>query len=598
MLGKRSGSNGDEHSYLDHVGRDSFYGFLASHREELFLDEDFTDLYCSDNGRPSVSPSLLATALLLQVYEGVSDEEAKARADFDLRWKVALGVGLEERPFAKSTLQLFRARLVIHERVRAVFQHSLAFARRTGYFRHRKIRAVLDTSYVLGRGAVKDTYNLLADGITRLARALAAGAHSNPEEWAQENNLGRYFGSSLKGEAGIDWGDPEARQVFLVGVVADADRLLRVAREAMEKLTADEPLRQRLHETASQLARLLMQDIERREDGTRLKQGVSPNRMVSVHDPEMRHGRKSARRRFDGHKAAIAVDPESQLITAADVLAGNAPDHERALKLVEQAEANADVMVEETVGDCAYGDSNTRRTFAEAGRKLVAKVADRRGGAQFPKEDFRIDLETMSCICPAGQQTRKVVSISSGDRYGAPGVPLRAFRFDDAVCDVCPLRSSCMRARPGKGRGVMIHPQEALLQEARAFQQSEAFAPYRKLRQAAEHRLARLMQLGARQARYFGRTKTLFQLLIAATVANLTLVATKTGLMRDRNHPGAIISTNVSALLALMIAICRISATRLLLKSSGTMFRAWLFGHTSRRSCLHPRAFEHRSKAP
>jgi hypothetical protein len=59
--------------------------------------------------------------LLLQAYEGVSEEEAKARADFDLRWKVALGIGLEERPFAKSTLQLFRARLILHERVRTVF---------------------------------------------------------------------------------------------------------------------------------------------------------------------------------------------------------------------------------------------------------------------------------------------------------------------------------------------------------------------------------------------------------------------------------------------------------------------------------------------
>jgi uncharacterized protein YigA (DUF484 family) len=94
----------------------------------------------------------------------------------------------------------------------------------------------------------------------------------------------------------------------------------------------------------------------------------------------------------------------------------------------------------------------------------------------------------------------------------------------------------------------MIHPQEALLQEARAFQRSEAFAPYRKLRQVAEHRLARLMQLGVRQARYFGRTKTLFQLLMAATVANLTLVATKTGLMRDRNHPQTIISIHGYAL--------------------------------------------------
>ena len=582
MLGKQSGLDGGDHAYLDHVGRDSFYGFLASYREELFHDEDFADLYCSDNGRPSVAPSLLATALLLQAYEGVCDEEAKARADFDLRWKVALGVGLEERPFAKSTLQLFRARLILHERVRMVFGQSLAFARRTGYLRSRKLKVVLDTTYVLGRGAVKDTYNLLADGIVNLARALAADTYSNPEEWAREYDLGRYFGSSLKAEAGIDWDDPEARQAFLEGVVADADRLLLVAREAMEELPADGPERGRLHDAAALLERLLLQDIERREDGARLKQGVSPDRVVSVHDPEMRHGRKSASKRFEGHKAAVAVDPESQLLTAVDVLAGNAPDHERALELVEQAEVNANARVEETVGDCAYGDGNTRQTFAKAGRKLVAKMANRRGGTQFPKDDFRIDLRTMSCTCPAGQETRKVVSISSGDRYGAPGIPLRAFRFEADICDACPLRSLCMRARLGKGRVVMIHPQEALLQEARAFQQSEAFAPYRKLRQAAEHRLARLMQLGVRQARYLGRTKTLFQLLIAATVANLTLVATRIGLMRDHNHPKTIIPTHGSALPATLIAVCRLFAALSLDPKLRNHFGAWVFGHTSR----------------
>src|SRR5688572_11394724 len=142
MLGRQSDLVGGEHPYLDHVGRDSFYGFLALHRQVLFSDGDFAEFYCPDNGRPSVPPSLLATALLLQAYEGVSDEEAKARADFDLRWKVALGVGLEERPFAKSTLQLFRAQLVLHDQVRAVFQRSLAFARRAGYFRARKVTAV------------------------------------------------------------------------------------------------------------------------------------------------------------------------------------------------------------------------------------------------------------------------------------------------------------------------------------------------------------------------------------------------------------------------------------------------------------------------
>lgn len=371
--------------------------------------------------------------------------------------------------------------------MRAVFQKSLDFARRTGYFRSRQLKVVLDTSYILGRGAVKDTYNLLGDGIRKLVGALAATAgHEKPEVWAGEHGLHRYFGTSLKGEASIDWDDAEARAAFLESVVADADDLLEVARVALasafgEHIPPDDPEYRRLRESTELLSRLLSQDIERREEGAGLKQGVSPDRIVSAHDPEMRHGRKSASKRFDGHKGAIAVDPESQLIVAADVLAGNIQDHERALELVEQAEANADAAVEETVGDCAYGDSNTRRIFVEAGRKLVAKVADRRGQAQFPKEEFRIDLKTMSCVCPAGRQTRKVVSISSGKRYGAPEAPLRAFRFDAAICDACPLRPSCVRARPGKGRLVMLHPQEALLQEARAFQQSEAFAPYRKL---------------------------------------------------------------------------------------------------------------------
>src|SRR5215207_9496030 len=133
----------------------------------------------------------------------------------------------------------------------------------------------------------------------------------------------------------------------------------------------------------------------------------------------------------------------------------------------------------------------------------------------------------------------------------------------------------------------MIHPQEALLQEARAFQQSEAFAPYRKLRQVAEHRLARLMQLGARQARYFGRTKTLFQLLMAATVANLTLMAMRTGLMRDRNHPKTVICAQVRALLAVPIRFAACLRICLSIPGSGATLGAWVFGHASR-ACYEP----------
>ena len=159
--------------YLDHVGRRSFYGLLASMRGKLFRDEDFAELYCADNGRDSVPPSLLATALLLQTHDRASDAEAKQRADFDIRWKVATGIEVEERPFAKSTLQLFRARLILHEKARDVFERSLRFARETGYMKGGRMKVALDTTYVLGRGAVKDTYNLLSDGIVKLMRTLS-----------------------------------------------------------------------------------------------------------------------------------------------------------------------------------------------------------------------------------------------------------------------------------------------------------------------------------------------------------------------------------------------------------------------------------------
>ena len=145
------------------------------------------------------------------------------------------------------------------------------------------------------------------------------------------------------------------------------------------------------------------------------------------------------------------------------------------------------------------------------------------------KEDFRIDLEAGTCTCPAGQATQ--IIRPPGTRTGPTGRThrLKGFRFDGAVCGVRPLRSRCVAAKPGTGRTVQLHPQEALLQQARALQQSEAFGEYRQRRVVVEHRLARLVQLGIRQSRYFGRIKTRFQLYLAATVANLTLVAAKAG---------------------------------------------------------------------
>ena len=533
MLGERSDQRGlweADRLYLDHVGRDTFYGLLASLRGRLFRDADFAAFYCPDNGRDSVPPSLLATALLLQSHDKVSDAEAKARADFDLRWKVALGIEVEDRPFAKSTLQVFRAQLILHDKVREVFESSLRLARESGYLKKRSMRVALDTTNILGRGAVKDTCNLLADGIVQLLRTLAAVEKITVKEWAKAQGYGRYLASSIKGEAAIDWSDKRARQTLLAGIVADADRLLELSRQAQGELPENGEERQHIVDAAELLGQLLLQDVERVEGGVSLKDGVSRDRMMSVHDPEMRHGHKSSSRRFDGHKAAIVVDTDSQLITAVAVLPGNAPDNLGALELVEQSEANTGVPVQEAMGDAAYGDGATRQTFADVGRKLVARVPGRPDRKHFPKDDFVIDLAAGSCTCPAGQVTHTIVP--AGKRTDAAGRVYRwqAFQFDGAECRTCPLRSQCIAAKGRKGRRVLIHPQEGLLQEARALQQSAAYDEYRARRVAVEHRLARLVQLGIRQSRYFGRVKTRFQLYLAATVANLTLVAGKSGL--------------------------------------------------------------------
>jgi hypothetical protein len=229
----------------------------------------------------------------------------------------------------------------------------------------------------------------------------------------------------------------------------------------------------------------------------------------------MRHGRKSASERFNGHKAAVVVDMESQLIGAVEVLPGNAGDQEKALELVHQTERVMEAEVVETVSDCAYGGGPTRRAFAEEERVLTAKVPASSNGQGFPKREFAIDLEKQEVRCPAGQTTNDY-------RSGGEGQGGR-FVFAAATCQACPLRSPCVR---GKGpRTLTIQAEEDLPQGARVHNQSEAGRKSLRQRVVVEHRIARLVQLGIRQSRYFGRTKTCLQVVMAAVVANVSLVA-------------------------------------------------------------------------
>ena len=139
---------------------------------------------------------------------------------------------MKDRPFAKSTLQVFRAGLILHDKVREVFERSLKLARESGYLKGKRMKVALDTTNILGRGAVKDTYNLLSDGIVRLARALAQLRGISVGEWAKSQGYARYLASSVKGEAAIDWADWQARAALLAGIVEDADRVLELSRQA------------------------------------------------------------------------------------------------------------------------------------------------------------------------------------------------------------------------------------------------------------------------------------------------------------------------------------------------------------------------------
>ena len=165
---------GGDYQHLDYVGRTTFYGWLGTDGARLYPDEDFRSFYVLDNGRPSVAPSRMIRMVLLQWYDKVSDDEAVQRTKYDLRWKTALGLEDHEGLCAKFTLQTFRGKLLLNERGRAVLKRSVKACRQAGVLRSRKIRASVDTSPIIGRGAVKDTYNLVADGMAKLLGALAA----------------------------------------------------------------------------------------------------------------------------------------------------------------------------------------------------------------------------------------------------------------------------------------------------------------------------------------------------------------------------------------------------------------------------------------
>lgn len=491
----------------------SFHAQLAQAAPRLFNDEAFATFYNQRLGRPSVPPSQLALLTLLQQEAGVSDAEAVARSAYDLRWAAVLGRAAGTPVCAKSTFQEFRAHLVLHDEVQLIFVTSLKEARRAGLLKGGALRVAVDTKPIRSRGAVEDTYNLLGTGIQMLARALAETAGATPTAWLMAHGLVRYTAKSVKGSVAIDWSNAGQRQQLLGEIVADARRLLGIAGQALG--TLGEERVQRARSATELLTRLLLQDVQEKPDASgtstaQMIQGTTPGRSPSATDPEARHGRKSASKKFVGHKAEIVVDVESQIIVSTTVLGGDVGDATHVLEVVKQGETNTGQPIEETKGDGAYGSGETRQAFAEEGRELTARVPQEGSNrGLYPKSRFELDVLNGTVTCPSGQTTREYREEKDGGRV---------FRLG-AVCGGCRLRAKCTTS--AEGRSVRMHPQEELLQAARAKQETPEGRAALRERVVVEHRLARMGQLGAGQARYVGRRKTGFQIVMLATIANL-----------------------------------------------------------------------------
>lgn len=452
------------------------------------------------------------------------------RSGCDLRWAAALG-RLPGPPLCvRTTLVMFRARLVVKDQLEKLFDHALQHAKDLGILKGDKLKLLVDTRPIVGRGAVQDTVNLLARSVGRVLTLLAQAANQPVADWAAARELGQYVRTSeqsFKGSVDIDWSDPGARQQVLTALVTAARRVLALA----DATTANLPKCQQEELTAETtlLRQILAQDIEEQEEPghpptAEIKEGTAKDRVPSATDSEQRHGRKSASKRFIGHKARVAVDEETQLILGAEVLAGNAGDAAGVLTQVEAIETHTGMTVAATVGDCAFAGAATRREFAAAERPLYAKQPPPAAPAfGISKSQFTILFQgdaVTAVECPAGRRVTERRRSKDGTL---------TFNFAP-YCARCPLRHACVQARYLKtGRSISVHPEERLLQAAREFQATPEGKQQLRQRVGVEHALARLARLGIGQARYFGRKKTRFQLLLCATVVNLRLMWNRKG---------------------------------------------------------------------
>jgi hypothetical protein len=493
----------------------ALFGFLRLHRHELFdaeLQGQLSDMYRQTGaGEPPCPPALMGMAVLLQGYIGASDAEAVEMAVVDLRWQMVLGcLGATEPPFSQGALQSFRERLIAHEMDRVLLEKTAALVRvgavteADGKAVSKAVRVAVDSRPLAGAGRVEDTINLLGHAARSIVRLVATLTDRAPEEICRKAGIPLLLAPSIKAGLDIDWSDSKQKVAAIEVVERQVSSLQRWVERHLDDVVVRplDPYIEAIHQVRAQ-------DLETTDKGAiRIRHGVAPDRRISIEDAEMRHGRKSKSKRFDGYKEHIARDLDHPVIVACCVTAANRPEEEGALPLREDIERQGLVMTELHI-DRAYVNSPVVDGVLDAGGEVFAKPWGIRARSpdMFSKRDFKIDVRAETITCPAGE-------VESYE----PGTTVE---FDPEACGGCALRAHCTSAASGRGRTVSIANDEALQNRFRRLQQTRSGREALRERTQVEHALAHIAARKGPHARYIGIRKNLFDLRRAAAIQNL-----------------------------------------------------------------------------
>lgn len=459
----------------------SVFAFLAEHRGKLFPPSMFEDLFPSGRGRPSIPADVVATVLVLQALNGLSDREAAEAVTYDLRWKAACGFAVTASAFHPTTLTYWRRRLAVGDRPHRIFEAVQTVVAETGVLKARTRRA-LDSTILDDAVARQDTVTQLIAAIRRVGRDVPGG-----KELILKICTGYDYDQA--GKPRIAWDDPAARDELVSALVTDAKALLgAIDTDALEGRAA---------EAAALLALVSGQDVEPAEgsDGTdgrwRIARKVAPDRVISTVDQEARHAHKTQSRQQDGFKAHVIIEPDTGIFTVTELTkAAGAENSDAAVgaRLLARDETIAGQEVE-VLADSAYGSGEMLDVIDRAGHTPVIKPWPLRPAVEggFTLDDFSVDEDAGTVTCPAGN-TRPI------SKY-------RRASFK-AACRRCPLRSRCTRAR--EGRNLTLHPFDRLQREHRERAADQEFQQnYRQHRPMVERSIAWLTR-GARRVPYRG----------------------------------------------------------------------------------------------